>query len=35
MRDFDEALVRARPTVSQDDLGVFRRFTAEFGEEGT
>lgn len=33
MRDFDKVLMRARPTVGKSDLGVFERFTAEFGEE--
>ena len=32
--DFDIVLLRARPTVSHDDLEVFTRFTEEFGEEG-
>ena len=32
--DFDIVLLRARPTVSTDDLEVFTRFTEEFGEEG-
>jgi len=27
-------LLRARPTVSHDDLKVFENFTEEFGEEG-
>ncbi|KAG1653035.1 hypothetical protein FOA52_008513 [Chlamydomonas sp. UWO 241] len=33
MRDFSKVLLRARPTVSQDDLAVFVKFTEEFGEE--
>jgi len=32
--DFDIVLLRARPTVSHDDLKVFENFTEEFGEEG-
>jgi vacuolar protein-sorting-associated protein 4 len=32
--DFDRVLLRARPTVSPDDLDVHTRFTAEFGEKG-
>uniref|UniRef100_A0A7S2T4E7 Vesicle-fusing ATPase n=1 Tax=Chloropicon primus TaxID=1764295 RepID=A0A7S2T4E7_9CHLO len=32
--DFDVVLLRARPTVSSDDLKVFENFTEEFGEEG-
>jgi len=32
--DFDRVLLRARPTVSPDDLEVHTRFTAEFGEKG-
>jgi hypothetical protein len=34
MRDFDEALLHARPTVSLRDLGMFESYTAEFGKEG-
>ena len=34
-RDFEKVLLRARPTVSEDDLKVYERFTAEFGEEGS
>jgi len=34
MSDFEIVLLRARPTVSHDDLAVFERFTEEFGEEG-
>lgn len=33
-RDFDKVLIRARPTVSKQDLEVYVKFTAEFGEEG-
>jgi vacuolar protein-sorting-associated protein 4 len=33
-RDFDRALLRARPTVSLSDLTTFERFTEEFGEDG-
>lgn len=33
MRDFEKVLMRARPTVSKNDLAIFERFTAEFGEE--
>ena len=32
--DFDRVLLRARPTVSPDDLEVHKRFTEEFGEKG-
>eukprot|EP00216_Chloropicon_sp_CCMP2111_P002705 CAMPEP_0198240816 /NCGR_PEP_ID=MMETSP1446-20131203/5805_1 /TAXON_ID=1461542 ORGANISM="Unidentified sp, Strain CCMP2111" /NCGR_SAMPLE_ID=MMETSP1446 /ASSEMBLY_ACC=CAM_ASM_001112 /LENGTH=431 /DNA_ID=CAMNT_0043923587 /DNA_START=167 /DNA_END=1462 /DNA_ORIENTATION=- len=32
--DFDIVLLRARPTVSSDDLKIFQKFTEEFGEEG-
>jgi vacuolar protein-sorting-associated protein 4 len=32
--DFERVLVRARPTVSEDDLQVYQNFTKEFGEEG-
>lgn len=32
--DFERALVRARPTVSPDDLKVYEDFTQEFGETG-
>lgn len=35
MRDFEKVLLRARPTVSKDDLGVFVKFTDEFGEEAS
>jgi vacuolar protein-sorting-associated protein 4 len=35
MRDFEKVLLRARPTVSTGDLGVFEKFTAEFGEEAS
>ena len=34
-RDFEKVLLRARPTVSTDDLQVFTKYTAEFGEEGS
>ena len=34
MRDFEKVLLRARPTVSHSDRGVFEKFTSEFGEEG-
>lgn len=33
-RDFEKVFLRARPTVSQDDLASYQRFTEEFGEEG-
>ena len=33
--DFEKVLLRARPTVSHSDLGVFERFTEEFGEEAS
>ncbi|KAL6779965.1 VPS4 [Auxenochlorella protothecoides x Auxenochlorella symbiontica] len=33
-RDFEKVLLRARPTVSQDDLETYKKFTTEFGEEG-
>ncbi|KAF7078255.1 hypothetical protein CFC21_082725 [Triticum aestivum] len=32
--DFDKVLARQRPTVSKAELGVYTRFTREFGEEG-
>ena len=32
--DFEFALMRARPTVSEADLACFERFTEEFGEDG-
>jgi vacuolar protein-sorting-associated protein 4 len=35
MRDFEKALLKARPTVSAKDLEVQEKFTAEFGEEGS
>jgi vacuolar protein-sorting-associated protein 4 len=35
MRDFEKVLLRARPTVSQGDLGIFEKFTQEFGEEAS
>ena len=35
LKDFDKVLLRARPTVSKDDLQVFTKFTSEFGEEGS
>jgi vacuolar protein-sorting-associated protein 4 len=34
MRDFEKALIRARPTVSEKDLQTHEQFTTEFGEEG-
>ncbi|PSC75535.1 SUPPRESSOR OF K(+) TRANSPORT GROWTH DEFECT 1 [Micractinium conductrix] len=33
-RDFEQVLLRARPTVSADDLASYEKFTSEFGEEG-
>lgn len=33
MRDFEKVIMRARPTVSKDDLAIFEKFTSEFGEE--
>ncbi|PRW44343.1 vacuolar sorting-associated 4-like [Chlorella sorokiniana] len=33
-RDFEKSLLRARPTVSPDELKTYEKFTAEFGEEG-
>ncbi|KDD74938.1 AAA+ ATPase [Helicosporidium sp. ATCC 50920] len=33
-RDFERVLLRARPTVSPDDLAIYEKFTSEFGEEG-
>lgn len=33
MRDFSKALLRVRPSVSPDDLVMYEKFTAEFGEE--
>jgi vacuolar protein-sorting-associated protein 4 len=35
MRDFEKVLTRARPTVSKSDLGIFEKFTEEFGEEAS
>jgi hypothetical protein len=35
MRNFDEVLLRTRPTMSQGGLGIFERFTQEFGEEAS
>jgi len=32
--DFERVLARARPTVSESDLQVFKDFTREFGEKG-
>ncbi|CAD7704373.1 unnamed protein product [Ostreobium quekettii] len=32
-RDFEKVLLKARPTVSPKDLGIFQQFTEEFGEE--
>ena len=29
-----QVLLRARPTVSADDLASYEKFTSEFGEEG-
>ena len=29
-----KVLEKARPTVSNSDLDVYKRFTAEFGEDG-
>lgn len=29
-----QVLLRARPTVSADDLAIYEKFTSEFGEEG-
>lgn len=34
IKDFHKSLLRAKPTVSKDDLDVFVKFTSEFGEEG-
>ena len=34
MRDFQIVLGRARPTVSNRDLDMYRRFTEEHGERG-
>lgn len=33
-RDFEKVMLRARPTVSKDDLGVYEKYKNEFGEEG-
>ena len=33
-RDFEKVLLRARPTVSPNDLQSYLQFTQEFGEEG-
>ena len=35
MRDFEKALLKARPTVSAKDIEVQDKFTSEFGEEGS
>ena len=35
MRDFEKALLKARPTVSAKDIEVQEKFTSEFGEEGS
>lgn len=35
MRDFEKALLKARPTVSSKDIEVQEKFTSEFGEEGS
>lgn len=35
LNDFEKVMLRARPTVSKDDLNVFTKFTSEFGEEGS
>lgn len=32
-RDFEKVLIKARPTVSKDDLIVFEKYAKEFGEE--
>jgi vacuolar protein-sorting-associated protein 4 len=32
-RDYERVLQRAKPTVSKSDLGIFEKFTEEFGEE--
>lgn len=32
--DFESSMYRARPTVGQDDLAKYEKFTAEYGEEG-
>lgn len=34
MADCRKALLRARPTVSEDDLVMYSKFTSEFGEDG-
>lgn len=34
VQDFHKSMLRAKPTVSKDDLDVFVRFTDDFGEEG-
>ena len=34
MKMFKKVLQKARPTVSAADLDVYKKFTAEFGEEG-
>lgn len=33
-RDFEKVMLRARPTVSKDDLGIFEKYKNEFGEDG-
>ena len=30
-RDFEKVMLRARPTVSKDDLGIFEKYKNEFG----
>lgn len=35
MRDFEKALLKARPTVSSKDIEIQEKFTSEFGEEGS
>mmetsp|Transcript_16506 Transcript_16506/g.49413 ORF Transcript_16506/g.49413 Transcript_16506/m.49413 type:complete len:438 (+) Transcript_16506:269-1582(+) len=32
-RDFEKVLLKARPTVSKDDLTIFEKYANEFGEE--
>jgi hypothetical protein len=34
LADCRKALLRARPTVSEDDLVMYSKFTSEFGEDG-
>eukprot|EP00961_Rhodomonas_salina_P074862 1005451-Rhodomonas_salina.2 len=33
-QDFEKTLQRCRPSVSEDDLAEFEKFTKEFGQDG-